>query len=108
MYCASSSCGGFGWDVSPFMSMMQSQKDCIWRRIRGELAFYLTLEIVSNQLPHKRTKSLQSEIAKKLTHKEITTLKSFWCKVRIVENQTKRSKKKVIILGGKKPKIKRK
>src|SRR3954463_5917534 len=34
--------------------------------------------------------------------------KSFWWKVRIVENQTKRSKQKVIVLSGKEPKIKSK
>ena len=47
-------------------------------------------------------------MAKKLTHKYATTLKSFWWKVRIVENQTKRSKQKVIVLSGKEPKIKSK
>ena len=31
--------------------------------------------------------------------------KGFWWKVRIVENQTKRSKQKVIVLRGKEPKI---
>ena len=51
---------------------------------------------------------MQSEMAKKLTHKYATTLKSFWWKVRIVENQTKRSKQKVIVLRGKEPKIKSK
>ena len=51
---------------------------------------------------------MQSEMGKKLTHKYATTLKSFWWKVRIVENQTKRSKKKVIVLRGKEPKIKSK
>ena len=51
---------------------------------------------------------MQSEMAKKLTHKYARTLKRFWWKVRIVENQTKRSKTKVIVLGGKEPKIKRK
>src|SRR3954465_4020922 len=34
--------------------------------------------------------------------------KAFWWKVRIVENQTKRSKQKVIVLRGKEPKIKSK
>ena len=47
-------------------------------------------------------------MVKKLTHKYATTLKSFWWKVRIVENQTKRSKQKVIVLRGKEPKIKSK
>src|SRR4051812_43868988 len=47
-------------------------------------------------------------MAKKLTHKYATTPKSFWWKVRIVENQTKRSKQKVIVLSGKEPKIKSK
>ena len=51
---------------------------------------------------------MQSEMGKKLTHKYATTLKSFWWKVRIVENQTKRSKQKVIVLRGKEPKIKSK
>ena len=41
----------------------------------GELAFYLTLEIISNQLPHKGANSMQSEMVKKLTHKYATTLK---------------------------------
>ena len=43
-----------------------------------ELAFYLTLEIISNQLPHKGANIVQSEMAKELTHKGATTLKSFW------------------------------
>src|SRR3954465_15398679 len=47
-------------------------------------------------------------MAKKLAHKYATPLKSFWWKVRIVENQTKRSKQKVIVLSGKEPNIKSK
>src|SRR5215216_7849905 len=51
---------------------------------------------------------MHSEMGKKLTHKYATPPKSFWWKVRIVENQTKRSKQKVIVLSGKEPKIKSK
>ena len=42
------------------------------------------MEIISNQLPHKGANNVQSEMAKKLTHKGATTLKSFWWMGRIV------------------------
>jgi hypothetical protein len=72
----------------------------------GELAFYLTLEIVSNQLPHKRAKSLQSEIAKRLTHKELHSQKILV--ERRVESQRTNQTKRIVKSGEDPTKLKSK
>ena len=86
----------------------KADKGCIWRIMvrRVSLLPHLGdyIKPIATQMSEKRAKWN----GKKLTHKYATTLKSFWWKVRIVENQTKRSKQKVIVLRGKEPKIKSK
>src|SRR4051812_17720366 len=106
MYCVSSSVGGGGWDDSPFLSMMQSRQGLYMEEKHGELAFYLTLEILSNQLPHKGAKSLQREIAKRLTHKELHSQKILV--ERRVENQRTNQTKRIVKSGDDPTKLKSK